>query len=255
MAINHKELLDQLSRMKALREAASLRPGKAEDYAPLALDTNERGTSPALANIVQRVGIGSQKESQYQSLMNQNERNFTEYMQAQQQLQRAQQSLRRAEKLKALQSQYAGGGRRGMVAGQTSKSPQWLVDQINQGKAPRGNFQNKSGQVFWYSPPGSSRNRQTGYANPAWDINIPGTGDAGRPVPSFKNGVVETVNRWNYSYGNHIIVRHPDGSRTLYAHLSGINVKPGQRVGGGQIIGRVGSTGKSTGPHLHFEIR
>lgn len=260
MAINHKELLDQLSRMKALREAASLRPGKAEDYAPLALDTNERGSSPVLSNMVQRVGIGSQKASQYQSLMNENERNFEQYLQAQQQLQKAQQSLKQAEKLKALSSQYrggGGGGNRGMVAGQTSQAPQWVVDQINQGKAPRGNFQNKSGQVYWYSPPGSSRNRHSGYSNTkgAWDINIPGQGDMGRPVSAFKNGVVETVNRWNRSYGNHIIVRHPDGTRTLYAHLSGINVKPGQRVGGGQPIGRVGSTGKSTGPHLHFEIR
>jgi murein DD-endopeptidase MepM/ murein hydrolase activator NlpD len=263
MAINHKELLDQLARMKALREAAPLRPGKSDDYSPLALDTNERGSSPVLSNIVQRAGIGSQKASQHQSLMNQNERNFEQYLQAQQQMQKAQQSLRRAEKLKALQAQYSGGarggqrgGRGGMVEGQTSSAPQWVVDQINQGKSPRGNFQNKSGQVYWYNPPGSARTPHTGYdARWAGDINVPGRGDLGNPVPSYKPGVVETVKFMNTSYGNHVIIRHPDGTRTLYAHLSGIAVKPGQKVGGGQHIGRVGSTGKSSGPHLHFEIR
>jgi hypothetical protein len=69
-------------------------------------------------------------------------------------MQKAQQSLRRAEKLAALQSQYRGGGgkggNRGMREGQTSQAPQWLVDQINQGKSPRGNFQipaSKNGRI------------------------------------------------------------------------------------------------------------
>lgn len=142
MAINHKELLDQLSRMKALREAASLRPGKAEDYAPLALDTNARGTSPILNNMVGKVGVSSDKASQFQSTMLENERNFQQYVQAQKQLQRAQESLRRAEKMQQLQAQYngGGGGRRGR-AGQTSSAPQWVVDAINRGESPRGNLQ------------------------------------------------------------------------------------------------------------------
>ncbi len=56
-------------------------------------------------------------------------------------------------------------------------------------------------------------------------------------------------------YGRYIEVRHPNGMSTLYAHLSRIDVARGDRLGEGERIGLVGSTGRSTGPHLHFEVR
>ncbi len=57
------------------------------------------------------------------------------------------------------------------------------------------------------------------------------------------------------SYGNTVVVRHNNGLETLYAHLSKILVKPNQEIKAGEIIGLAGNTGRSTGPHLHFEIR
>jgi LysM repeat protein len=60
---------------------------------------------------------------------------------------------------------------------------------------------------------------------------------------------------WGGSFGYQVVIRHSDGRYTQYAHLSAISVKSGQTVGGGQRIGRSGSTGNSTGPHLHFEVR
>jgi murein DD-endopeptidase MepM/ murein hydrolase activator NlpD len=57
------------------------------------------------------------------------------------------------------------------------------------------------------------------------------------------------------AYGNAIVIKHAPGSYTQYAHLLSINVSPGQQVKTGQKIGEVGSTGNSTGPHLHFEVR
>jgi murein DD-endopeptidase MepM/ murein hydrolase activator NlpD len=57
------------------------------------------------------------------------------------------------------------------------------------------------------------------------------------------------------SYGNLIAIRHPDGTETRYAHLSAIDVKVGDPIAAGAPIGAVGSTGRSTGPHLHFEVR
>ncbi|MEU6372731.1 transglycosylase family protein [Streptomyces sp. NPDC046909] len=60
---------------------------------------------------------------------------------------------------------------------------------------------------------------------------------------------------WAGSFGYQVVIRHSDGRYTQYAHLSAISVKSGQSVGGGQRIGRSGSTGNSTGPHLHFEVR
>ncbi|MFI5875324.1 transglycosylase family protein [Streptomyces sp. NPDC051445] len=60
---------------------------------------------------------------------------------------------------------------------------------------------------------------------------------------------------WAGSFGYQVVIRHADGRYSQYAHLSAISVRDGQSVGGGQRIGRSGSTGNSTGPHLHFEVR
>ena len=60
---------------------------------------------------------------------------------------------------------------------------------------------------------------------------------------------------WNGGYGNYIVVKHPNGTQTLYSHLSQIYVSAGTAVVQGQVIGAVGSTGRSTGCHLHFEVR
>lgn len=60
---------------------------------------------------------------------------------------------------------------------------------------------------------------------------------------------------WEGAYGNSIAVRHADGTTTTYSHLSSIGVAPGQKVGAGGYLGKVGSTGRSSGAHLHFEVR
>ena len=75
----------------------------------------------------------------------------------------------------------------------------------------------------------------------------------GSPVVSAKAGVIEAAGEMD-GYGLTVVIRHKDGQQTLYAHLSGIYVKPGDAVPQGQLIGLVGSTGNSTGPHLHFEL-
>lgn len=105
--------------------------------------------------------------------------------------------------------------------------------------------------------PGSWNQHTSGYPWATWsgDINVPGPGDYGNIVRAFKEGVVAAVQHLTTSYGTHVRINHPDGSQTLYAHLSSENVSVGQRVAAGQMIGRVGSTGNSSGPHLHFEIK
>lgn len=75
----------------------------------------------------------------------------------------------------------------------------------------------------------------------------------GTPVRTVGDGVVDFAG-WRGGYGNYIIVRHTNGQSTAYGHLSRIHVKKGQRVEQGTNIGAVGSTGVSTGPHLHFEF-
>jgi len=73
------------------------------------------------------------------------------------------------------------------------------------------------------------------------------------PVQSPAAGTVVTASAGG-DYGRHIVLDHGNGVRSLYGHLAEIDVKPGQQVEKGQTIGRVGSTGRSTGPHLHYEI-
>jgi len=67
--------------------------------------------------------------------------------------------------------------------------------------------------------------------------------------------IVSRVGGWNGGYGNYIVIDHHDGTQTLYAHMSKNVVWQGQSVVAGQKIGEVGNTGRSTGPHLHFEVR
>ncbi|MFF8097303.1 transglycosylase family protein [Streptomyces sp. NPDC016675] len=76
----------------------------------------------------------------------------------------------------------------------------------------------------------------------------------GTSVKSVAAGRVVSAG-WGGSYGYQVVVRHEDGRYSQYAHLSAISVKDGQSVGAGQRIGRSGSTGNSSGPHLHFEVR
>jgi murein DD-endopeptidase MepM/ murein hydrolase activator NlpD len=76
----------------------------------------------------------------------------------------------------------------------------------------------------------------------------------GSSVKSVAAGQVVSAG-WGGSFGYEVVIRHADGRYTQYAHLSAISVKAGQGVGAGQRIGRSGSTGNSSGPHLHFEVR
>jgi len=76
----------------------------------------------------------------------------------------------------------------------------------------------------------------------------------GTPVRAARDGIVERAGWWG-TYGNAIALDHGDDSETRYAHLSSIAVAAGELVRQGDVIGYVGSTGASTGPHLHFELR
>ncbi|MFZ5808496.1 MAG: M23 family metallopeptidase [Chloroflexota bacterium] len=77
----------------------------------------------------------------------------------------------------------------------------------------------------------------------------------GTPIKAPADGVVVDIGEDLAGYGNFIILEHRDGSRTLYAHLSEVRVLEGQNVGAGETIALSGNSGKSSGPHLHFEYR
>lgn len=87
----------------------------------------------------------------------------------------------------------------------------------------------------------------------------PGIDMANRAAPAVAaaDGGTVIVAGWpdNYGYGNRVMIDHGNGYQTLYAHLSNIYVSVGQRISRGQAVGQMGSTGRSTGTHLHFEVR
>ena len=80
------------------------------------------------------------------------------------------------------------------------------------------------------------------------------TAKKGTPIFATGDGVVARADNTVSGYGNHIVIRHGYGYETLYGHLSKYKCRAGQRVKRGEIIGFVGSTGRSEGPHLHYEV-
>jgi murein DD-endopeptidase MepM/ murein hydrolase activator NlpD len=88
----------------------------------------------------------------------------------------------------------------------------------------------------------------------AFHAGVDISGTFGEPIHATADGTVEVASMAS-GYGREIVINHGNGIETLYGHLSGFAVTPGQQVRCGQIIGYVGVSGRSTGPHLHYEVR
>ena len=89
---------------------------------------------------------------------------------------------------------------------------------------------------------------------PGYHQGIDISTEKGQPVYATADGTVEAAS-YTGDYGNLIVLRHGFGLATRYGHLSSFNAKPGQSVKRGDVIGYVGESGRSTGPHLHYEVR
>ena len=101
--------------------------------------------------------------------------------------------------------------------------------------------------TYWFEPP------YNGYAHFHTGIDL--VEKLGSPVYAADDGIVALVGSSGSGYGTYVVIAHSGGLDTLYGHLSAALVKVGQRVTQGQPVGLEGSTGNSTGPHLHFELR
>ncbi len=110
----------------------------------------------------------------------------------------------------------------------------------------------KVGGSGYYACPINAIRTQGVHGHNGVDYGAP----VGTPIIAAADGEV-MISRigWNGGYGTYIVIRHANGTQTLYAHMSQLNVNPGERVVKGQVIGKMGNTGQSTGPHLHFEVR
>lgn len=114
-----------------------------------------------------------------------------------------------------------------------------------------------SGQLQWPVPAGGYISSGFGYRSETAINNHTGMDIAiatGNAIVAADTGTVSRVIYGNYGYGNYLIVNHGNGMSTLYAHCSKIYATVGQSVSRGETIAAIGSTGYSTGPHLHFEV-
>lgn len=131
-----------------------------------------------------------------------------------------------------------------------------------QGDTPDEDY-NNDGKMLW-PVPGSTRLTATypSYSNgdPHHGIDIVRTDvtTKGSPFRAAQGGkviIAKNDGNWNYGFGNYCVIDHGDGKQTLYAHAQTLYVSEGDIVQKGEHIGAIGSTGNSTGPHLHFEVR
>jgi len=110
-------------------------------------------------------------------------------------------------------------------------------------------FAGGTGQLAW--PTGGAITQYPSWYHNALDIANP----AAPGIAAADNGIVILAEYFKWGYGDHVMIDHGNGIVTLYGHMQAIYVKPGDKVTKGQIIGKMGSTGRSTGIHLHFEVR
>lgn len=143
-----------------------------------------------------------------------------------------------------------------LTPGQILYVPDGVIPEEKPRLAPGGQFiaQIQAGvkgtsNFIW--PTSGSISQYPVWYHMAVDIQNPST----PPVLASDTGTVTFAGCLRYGYGCHIIIDHANGYQSLYAHLSSLSVSPGQAVSQGQKIGVMGSTGRSTGTHLHFEVR
>lgn len=119
-------------------------------------------------------------------------------------------------------------------------------------KSSSGTTAKSSGGIFKNPVPGAVKTQGIHGYN-AVDFGAP----IGTSIYAAAGGqvIISKSSGWNGGYGNYVVIKHDNGSQTLYAHASSVNVSSGEWVSQGDLIGAVGNTGRSTGPHLHFEVR
>lgn len=120
------------------------------------------------------------------------------------------------------------------------------------GKPASGGTTVKSSSGFFINPvPGAVRTRGIKPGHRGVDLAAP----TGTPIRAAAGGtVIIARNGYNGGFGNYVVIQHSNGTKTLYAHMSKLGATTGEKVSQGETIGYVGSTGRSTGPHLHIEV-
>ncbi len=120
-------------------------------------------------------------------------------------------------------------------------------------KSSGGTLVNKSTPGYFTRPVNGGKRTQGVHGHNGIDIGS----SLGTPILAAAGGKVLIAKEggWNGGYGNYVVISHSNGMQTLYAHLNSVSVVPGADISQGNVIGTMGSTGRSTGVHVHFEVR
>lgn len=147
------------------------------------------------------------------------------------------------------------------MGGPETEKPVHLVTKINYLEEQSVIFYNTLRDIPMGYPYGGPRSSDYGYRrNPFGGYSgefHPGVdfkGPVGDPIHATADGIVNRCD-WYNGYGNAVVLDHKSGYQTLYGHMTKVNVVQGQFVKAGDVIGFLGSTGRSTGPHVHYEVR
>jgi len=140
----------------------------------------------------------------------------------------------------------------GEIANDNSTSNKKDTKPSTKSKTPAKKYTGKNLDGYFMNPlPQYVRRSQGSHGKGATDLAAP----TGTPIVAAAAGkVLLARNGYNGGYGNMVIINHPNGTQTLYGHMSKLGTSTGAQVSKGEVIGYVGSTGHSTGPHVHFEV-
>lgn len=224
----------QATRQEVERAEAELEDGKAEQQTIRDEESAARAELAAkeeeAAQLVREI---AQKESEYQAAIQQKEAEQAKIDEAIQAAQKAfeeeQRKAREEEERRKKQGQSTGSS--GVIVSESGFA--W----------PLPGYLTLTSKYGW----------RTLYGRSEFHLGTDIPAPRGTPIQAAKTGKV-TTSTSHWSYGNYVVVTHSDGTQTLYAHMSQRAVSVGQVVSQGQVIGYVGSTGNSTGNHLHFEV-
>ena len=143
------------------------------------------------------------------------------------------------------------------ISRKVTKEPVNKVVVVGTKKRPTGETPGEASGIFtWPSPVvcNISSYFAARWGTTHWGLDFSNGNSYGQTIVAADGGTVSYVKLHNYGYGYHLLIDHGNGYQTMYAHASKILVTSGQKVAKGQPIALIGSTGDSTGPHLHFEI-
>lgn len=245
------ELMNFISNQNLIKQAASYDNNLIEEVEAL-----KKTLESERQEVVTIKSEKQQKTAQLQNLKSQKQEKASKLTEEQKEMEK------KLSEYKAQAEQYAALERQAIAKEEAARAAAAAAKNSGSSSSNSGTVTStyKGGKLGWPCPASSRITSQYGYRilfgvrdfHTGIDI---GAGTGSNIVAAESGTVILAAYGWNGGYGNYIIINHGNGVTTRYAHASALYVSAGQTVSKGQVIAAVGSTGNSTGPHLHFEVR